>query len=380
MLRSFRYRLSPTKAQERMLLAWFEPLRELYNAALEQRRIVWEWHRESLTEYQQFRELPDLRQVRPDLAAIPTVVLRGVISRVDKAFANFVRRRRLGEPNAGYPRFKSVARFRSILIDDLHYLTAGKPLIVAGGKRLVLPRIGKVKFKAHRALRGIPKGLRLVLVNGRWSVSFVCADVPPGPLSRTNREVGVDLGLIHFAATSDGEIFENPRVLTAARIKLERCARRFTRRKPGSNRRRKAARLRAKQYARVANVRRENHIRVSRTLVANYDTIFVEDLTINRMARSRLAKSVRDAAWGLFLKWLHTKAEEAGREVIKVDPRGTSQKCSRCGAHVKKTLKDRIHNCPSCGLILNRDVNAARCVLAAGRAARGAASVVEEQR
>lgn len=379
MTRSFRYRLSPTQAQERTLQRWLGIACELYNAALQERREAWAKQRVSLREFDQFRELPGVRAARADVAAVPTVVLRGALSRVDKAFAGFFRRCAGGDAKAGYPRFKKRSRFASILIDDFSYLTRDKPLIVGGGKRVVLPRVGKIKLKMHRPLKGKPKGLRLVLDNGRWFVSFFCVDVPAAPKAAIERAIGIDLGIIHFAATSDGATFSNPRPLVQARIAMERAQRRWSRRKKGSVRRRKAARLLARRHARVANVRRENHIAVARQLVANYDTIFVEELTIERMARSKLAKSVRDAAWGNFLHWLHVKAEEAGREVTGVDPRGTSQRCSGCGVTVKKALAVRTHDCPHCGLVLDRDINAARNILSAGMALRGAALLARGQ-
>ncbi len=120
-------------------------------------------------------------------------------------------------------------------------------------------------------------------------------------------------------------------------------------------------------------MRREHHIAVARALVARYDTIYVEDLNVKGLARGMLAKSVSDAGWGLFLQWLRVKAESAGRVVIAVNPSGTSQTCSACGARVRKDLSVRVHRCP-CGYEEDRDVNAARNILAAGRAARRAAA------
>jgi len=135
-----------------------------------------------------------------------------------------------------------------------------------------------------------------------------------------------------------------------------------------------------KEYAKVSARRRERSIMLARALVARYDRIYVEDLNVRGLASGMLAKSVNDAAWGDFLRWLHVKAEEAGREVVEVDPCGTSQICSGCGVVVKKTLAVRVHRCPDCGLVLDRDVNAARNILTAGRAVRGGAPPARGQR
>lgn len=136
--------------------------------------------------------------------------------------------------------------------------------------------------------------------------------------------------------------------------------------------------LLACHQARVANLRRENHIVVARSLVAHYDVIYVEDLNIKGLARGLLAKSVNDAAWGGFLHWLDCKAESAGRQVVKVDPCGTSKTCSRCGREVQINLTIRVFRCPSCGLVLDRDVNAAINIKnrGLGLALRGAATPV----
>jgi putative transposase len=208
--------------------------------------------------------------------------------------------------------------------------------------------------------------------DGHWYIGIACDGVVVKPPPATGRTVGVDLGLITFAATSDGEMFSNPRAAAFARLRTERAARRLSRRKKGSHRRRKARVLLAKHHAHVANIRRESHITVARALVSRYDTIFVEELNVKGLARSALAKSVNDAAWGNFGHWLRVKAEEAAREVIEVDPRGTSQNCSRCGcvAVEKLSLAVRTFRCGECGFMIDRDVNAAVNIKGAGMALR----------
>ena len=367
-IRSFKYRLQPNHTQRRALDSWLPLTRELYNAGLQERRDAWKKQRVSLSAYDQMAELPAVREGREDVAAVPVVVLRGALRRLDRAFHGFFRRCKTGE-RPGYPRFRGRDRWNTIEIDDL----GGRNPLTPDGRRVRLPFIGPVKLELHRPIEGTPKAMRLTRdAADRWYVVLCCVDVPARPLPRSERDVGVDVGLLHFAATSDGGFFANPRPLKAAQAKLRRAARRLARRKKGSHRRRVAARNLARHHEHVANVRREHHIGVARSLVHRHGTIFVEDLNVKGLARGRLAGSVNDAAWSGFLHWLRVKAEEAGREVVEVDPRGTSQVCSGCGIVVQKDLGVRVHRCPDCGLTVDRDVNAARNILALGRSARRA--------
>jgi len=347
-----------------------ELTRELYNAALQERRDSWRKLGTSISCYDQQHALAEIREVRPEFQSVPVVVLRGALRRLDIGFQAFFRRVKAGE-SPGYPRFRGWTRWTSILIDDF----SGIAPIVAGGKRIKVPLLGKVKFKQHRPLEGTPKAMRITLDNGRWFVTFACVDVPTKPLPPSDKAVGVDVGLHNFAATSDGKFYPNPRALAKARVQLERAARKVSRRKRGSNRRRAAVRVLARHHAHVANVRRQNHISIARGLVASYGTIYVEALCIKGMAAGMLAKSVNDAAWGDFLHWLACKAEEAGRQVVEVDPRGTSQTCPACGAVKPKPLSQRVHRC-GCGLVCDRDVAAAQVILGLGTSLRGAAPQV----
>lgn len=351
MFRTYRYRIRPTKAQEASLISWLDATRELYNAALQERRDAWEKQRRSITRFDQTAQLSPIKEQRPDINA-PILALRGALRRIDLAFAAFFRRCKSGE-KPGYPRFKSKNRWKSIEFQN----KPAKSLIQ--GKRILIPTLGLVCISLHRPLEGTPATLKLKRENGKWYALIGCDNVPEKPLAPTGREVGIDLGLLSFVTTSDGELFANPRPLKIARLYIERSQRRVSRRKKGSNRRRKAVILLAKRHARVSNIRRENHIKVARSLVSKYDTIYIEYLNIKALSKSILAKSVRDAAWSNFKHWLTCKAEEAGRTIIEVDPRFTSQTCSGCGRAEKKTLAVRTHECSECGLVVDRDINAA---------------------
>jgi putative transposase len=368
MIRSFKYAIYPSRQQRAALESWLRLERELYNAALQERKEAYQKQGISISLYDQTYQIKGLRRDRAELAEIPFTSAFAVLDRLNKAFGAFFCRVKSGE-KPGYPRFKGASRW-----DSIPFAQITKSPIVAGGKRIKVPNLGTVKAKIHRPLEGRPRTMTLKRdYAGRWFCSIACDQVPAAPLPATGREVGIDLGLLSLVASSDGTALENPRPLAAARIALERAQRRVSRRKRGGKRRKAAVRLLARHHAHVANIRRENHICTARSLVAQYDTIFVEKLNIRGMSRGMLAKSVNDAAWGGFLHWLHVKAESAGREVVEVDPRGTSQTCSKCGVEVHKELWQRTHRCPSCGLVMDRDVNAALNILERGQRLRGGA-------
>lgn len=337
-------------------------LRDLYNAALQHRREHWE-RGVRVGFYDQCRELTDIRAADSEYAGLDREAAEGVLRRLDRAFDNFFRRCRDGGA-PGYPRFKGRNRF-----DSVTYRRYGWQL---DGRYLTLRGVGRVKLHLSRPIEGRVKTVTLKRdAVGDWWVTFACEDVPVRTLPPTGQAVGVDLGLASFLATSDGETVENPRHLRTAERQLKRAQRRVSRRKRGGSRRRKAVRILARQHRRVADARRDFHFKTALELVRRYDTIAVEDLNVRALSRSTLAKSVNDAGWGQFLHALATKAESAGREVVAVDCRGTSQECSGCGAHVPKSLSVRTHAC-ACGLSLDRDVNAARNILVrAGRLGSG---------
>jgi putative transposase len=210
-----------------------------------------------------------------------------------------------------------------------------------------------------------------------WYACFACVDVPLRPLPPTGAETGIDMGLSVFLVTAQGDAIANPRHYRKAEKQLIKAQRRVSRRKKGSVRRKKAVQWLAKKHQKVKRQRRDFHHKTALLLVRSYDVIYLEDLRVaNLVQNSRLAKSISDAGWAQFRTILEGKAAYAGRRVIAVPPAYTSQGCSGCGERVEKSLSIRTHICPSCGLVLDRDENAARNIQAAGQAARGLAGVL----
>lgn len=234
-------------------------------------------------------------------------------------------------------------------------------------RTLNISKIGHVKIKLHRPIRGEVKTCVVRRQAGKW-YACITAEIGGAPPAIPIRSaVGVDRNIINLAALSDGQVIENPHHLQRAEKRLALLQRRASRKRLGSRNRKKAnARVR-RQHAKVANKRRDHAHKVSRRLVDAYDLLVFEDLLIPNMVRNgRLAKHIHDAGWGMLARFASYKAEEAGKTVLCVEPRGTTIDCSGCGEPISKALGDRIHRCPACGLELDRDVNAARNILVRG--------------
>src|SRR5262249_43633725 len=351
--------------------------RQVYNAAIGERREAWRMRGASVTYYQQKAELPGIKEAMPEYGEVNAQVLQDVVLRVDRAFEAFFRRIREGQ-TPGYPRFHGRNRYNSFT-----YPQVGDH----GGARLdngflVLSRIGRIAVRWSRPIEGTPKTVTISREADGWYVCFSCADVPMQPLPVTGHETGIDLGLESFATLADGTMIHNPQCYRKAERRLKTAQRRVSRRKRGSHRRRKAVTLLAKAHLRVRRQRADFHHKEALKLVQANDAIYHEDLQTANMVKNRhLAKSISDAGWSRFLHILSFKAAYAGRSVGAVPPAYTSQTCSGCGVLVHKGLSVRWHSCPECGTSLHRDHNAARNIERAGQALRGGvASAASENR
>jgi putative transposase len=358
-LRTFVYKLRPTPAQAAYLSETVEMCRHLYNHALAERKTAWEERGESIGFARQCASLPALKRESPYLSRVHSQVLQDVLHRVDRAFQAFFRRVKAKE-TPGYPRFRGKGWY-----DSFTYPQWGNGVTVVDG-RLILSKIGALRLHNDRPLDGTPKICTIVRKADGWYASIAC-EVAPSPLPPTGKAVGVDVGLESFATLSNGVQIANPRYYRAAERKLKQAQRRLSRRMKGSNRRRKARELLAKAHLKVKRARQDFAHKTARSLINEYDQIAVEKLNIRGMMRNHpLAKSISDAGWGLFLSILIAKAASAGRVVVEVNPKGTSQLCAQCGESVPKRLAVRWHACPYCRCELHRDHNAALNILKRG--------------
>jgi putative transposase len=369
--KTFKYKLLPTPEQEQALAIVVWRCRELYNAGLEERKPAWDKCRVAVTFAMQSAQLPAIKQVRPEYANLNAQVLQDVLHRLDKAFAAFFRRVKHGE-TPGYPRFQGTDRYNSFTYPQVGE-HGGAAL---DGGVLSLSKIGRIRLWLHRPLQGIPKTVTISREADGWYACISCAEVPIEPLPTTGHETGIDVGLKVFLVTADGEVIANPRHYRTAERALRRMQRRVARRKKGSHRRRKAVQLLKRTHQRVQRQRRDFHHKTALALLQQYDVVYFEDLRVRNLVRNHhLAKSISDASWAAFRTILTAKAACAGRQVIAIPPAYTSQDCSgvlpdgsRCPQRVAKSLSVRTHVCPSCGLVLDRDENAALNICRAGQA------------
>ena len=359
MRKMFEYRIFPTRKQETKLNETLEECRWLYNHLLEKRKAAYEQESQSLSLYQQQATFPILKQERPSLAQVHSQVLQNVTVRLDLAMKAFFRRSKAGE-KPGYPRFKGKGRY-----DSLTYPQSGFKMDEQG--KLYASGIGHLKIILHRPVKGKIKTLTIRRSSTcKWYASF-SVKYEPERLPECEAQVGIDVGLKTFATLSDGTEIENPRFFRKEEQALAKVQRAHSKLAKGSPERRKHRKAVARVHERIA-FRRENFThQESRKLVNCYDIIAVEDLNVNRMLHNHcLAKSIADASWSAFFAQLDAKAEEAGRQFVKVNPAYTSQTCSQCGHRQKMPLSERIFACPCCHAHLDRDLNAALNICAVG--------------
>jgi putative transposase len=316
-----------------------------------------------------------------EYAQVHSQVLQDVLRRVDKTYQAFFRRVANGE-TPGYPRFQGANRYHSFT-----YPQYGNGAVVDGGT-LSLSKVGRIPMRLHRPLAGTPKTVTISKEADGWYVSVSCEEVQTQPLPDTGCETGIDVGLKVFLVTAQGEHVENPRHERKAEQELKKAQKCVSRRKKGSKRWRRAVTRCAKKYQKVKRQRTDFHHKTALALVRRYDVIYVEDLQIANMSRrpafrpdghgshlhngarakAGLNKSIQDAGWFSFRRVLACKAAWAGKRVEAIPPAYTTQDCSGCGERVQKTLSVRTHVCPTCGLQMDRDENAALNILRAGQA------------
>ncbi len=358
MRKSFKYRLFVNKTQEAKLTDLLGSARFLYNCALEHRIICWKQWRKSISYYDQCVGLTEVRTFDDSLSNLNCTCSQNVLRNLDKAFQAFFRRVKKGQ-KPGFPRFKGKDRFHSITFP--HY---GNGIKLSYGK-LYVQNVGLIRIKLHRPIDGKIKAVTIKRQNGKFYAIFSCDEVPQNILSKSNREIGIDVGIKSFAVLSDGTVVDNPKYLKQSETKIKETQRKYSK-KPSKTLRKKLACL----HEKVANQRKDFQHKLSRKIINEFGYIFIENLQPQQMVKSNkkiLNKYINDAAWSQFFGFLSYKAENAGRKLIKVNPKNTTQNCSQCGQLVPKDLSVSVHDCPHCGLKMDRDHNAAINILALGR-------------
>ena len=359
---TFKYRLSPTKAQRTKLDQTLETCRQVYNRTLALRKESWEQEKKSLSLYDTNKLLTLWKADNPEYSEVHSQVLQNVQERIDLAFKAFFRRLRANE-KPGYPRFKGYGRY-----DSFTFKQSGFKLI---NDKLTLSKIGNVKINLHRPMEGAIRTLTIQRNRfGNWYACFSC-EVESSPLSVSSEVVGIDLGLTTFATLSNGETIERERWMKRDEKDLKRIQRKVSGLDKGTPERAKAIKALNHVHTRIKNRRNNFAHQESRKLVNRFGLIVFEKLDIDGMQQNGngvINKGITDVAWSQFVAYTAYKAENAGRGVLQVNPKGTTQECSSCHSIVPKDLSVRVHDCPNCGLRISRDHNAALNILSRGLA------------
>jgi len=348
---TYEAKIYPNKRQEAKLSAIIEGCRHLYNQALEDKITIYKDSGKSISRY----DLQKAYKGSENYPSLPASVKQMVFYRLERSYSNFFRK------SGKFPRFKSYGRYRSFELR-----TYGIDYRFKDGKLSIYRGIGEMRMRGFRESENYAMGRIVKRANG-WFVQYGVEVAEKNPV-KIKKKIGIDVGLKSFLTDSDGNHVDSPKFFRKSQRKLSVKQRLLSKAKKGSNRRKKKKQQVAILHEKIAKQRRDWLHKLSKKYAENYDLIAVEDLNIGGMVKNRhLSKSISDASWGMFTNMLGYKMKILGRQMVKVDPKYTSQICSGCGAMVKKSLSVRTHRCPECGLAMDRDENAALNILSKGR-------------
>jgi len=358
--RSYKFRLYPNREQRQEMETHLWLSKNLWNEMLDI----------SKRQYRDFGMFPSIGslQIISKNSGLHSQVAQDIGIRLNSGiwrYVNFLKKKKETKTKnlktdkikrAGFPRFKNITRVKS-----LHYPQSGFSL---KEKKLKVSPFGEINIKKHREIQGKIKTLTLKKEpSNKWYAIFT-AEAEPEPIAENNgTKIGVDLGLINFAVFSDGKTIHNPKHLKKHEEKLKKKDYKLSKKKRRSKNSKKEKRKRAVVYEKVKHIRKDFLHKLSKELVHDHSLIALEDLSVQDMAEENYGKSINDAGWSEFANMLAYKAESAGCRVVFVNPKNTTKECSDCRTLIKKDLWERQHNCPSCGLSINRDLNAAINIL-----------------
>lgn len=354
---AYKFRLYPSKHQEQKLLEVLDKCRYVYNTLLSR------LNEQKVIDRGQIQgDGTDLRRIEPELKKVYSKVLQYECYRLFSNLRALAQLKKKGK-KVGRLRFKGKGWFKTFT-----YNQSGFRIIKTDKRcgRLHLSKIGDIKIRMHREIEGEVKQVSIKhYPSGKW-YAFVSCEQEATIKSTNNKAIGIDLGIMNFVYDSEGKHIDHPKFLHKALVKLKAEQRMLARKKKGSKNRQKQRIRVAKVYENVKNQRDDFLHKLSRTYVDNYSFIAVEKLNIKGLIRKTYApRNMLDASWNRFIQFLNYKAVSAGGQVVGVNPRGTTQRCSQCGRTTKKELWNRIHRC-GCGLVIDRDWNSAINILQLG--------------
>jgi putative transposase len=366
-IKTYQFKIKTTPTLEHTFRSWLGSCRFVYNTFLAYRIDMFDMSKNRIepmpncSKFDLIKELTNIKKIDEYkwLKETDSQALQDVVSRLDKAYQAFFRGFKKGL-KVGKPKFAKRDEYKSFS------LTQGVKILSLND--IILPKIGKIKiFNKNRQILGKLKTTNISKKADGWYIAFTC-EVDIQPLPKNDNEIGIDVGLTHYATLSNGTKIDNPKHLQKHERKLKKLQRSLSRKKKGSNNRKKAQIKVAKQHQKIANTRKDWQQRISTMLIRENQSIAVEDLQIrNMMQNHKLAKSIADAAWYRFSLMLEYKSKWYGRDFKRVAAKNTSKTCSDCGnISDKMPLHVREWTCTKCGSIHDRDTNAAKNILKKG--------------
>jgi putative transposase len=348
-VRAYKFRIYPSKKQEKLLNSHLWLAKNLWNELLA--------HCKQLYKYFGYFPTKNTLQLMVKDYGMYSQTQQEIAHRVHNSVMRIFRLKKKGI-KCGFPRFKSIERMKS-----LHY-----PQYEAGfwlDKKLKVTPFGEISIKKHREIKGKIKTLALKKESsGKWFAIFCVENPKEIPKENKGDAVGIDLGLLHFATLSNGMRINNPRHFNKYEDRLAFIRRKFSKKKKGSTSRHKTKIRVAKLHEKISDCRRDFLHKVTTDLVNIYSFIALEKLASQEMSEEDYGKQINDAGWNMFANFLAYKAEGAGSKVVFVDPKNTSKICNKCGnIRNNLTLWDRTYTCPECGLSIDRDLNSAVNIL-----------------
>ena len=358
--RNYKFSLSPKQRHINRLQETLNTCRFVYNQILEKRNTHWEEKKKTLSHFDCCSLIKDMELKTP----VHSQILQNVSARVDLAYLGFFRRLKDGTKKAGFPRFKSYDRYDSFTFPQTGFALKDK--------KLWMSKIGEVRINLHRKIEGKVKTLTIKRKGTHWYAIFSCEVEVKVKEKNWKRATGIDFGCKDFVTCSDGTTIPNPHFLKQSQEELSKIQSKYSamKMKPKEDIQKiKTKRQLIKLHCKVKNQRKDFLHKLSKRFVDEYSHICVEDIKPSQLLNDNwrsINRSIIDSGWTTFRQMLHSKAVEAGCEVVDVSPAYTSQRCSGCGNIVKKELSERRHKCNVCGLDIGRDLNAARNILRVG--------------
>ena len=355
MIKTFHYKLKPTKAQQLAFSQWLGSCRFVYNLVLSHKIDLYKNYQITLSKGDAQKELTEIRNQYNWIGQVHSQTLQSVTDRLYLAYDAFFKR------GSGFPKFAKKGFYSSF-----EFKQGVKPC--PNTKKIKLPSIGKVKYHESRPIEGIIKKAVIKNEGNDWFISLSCEVEQPQPKEKNNNQVGVDVGLNHFAVLSNGEKIDNPRLYRKSENIIKLLSKSISRKKKGSNNKKKAIEQLRKEHLKIRNTRKDFLHKLSTRLINENQVIVLEDLKVKNMIKNpHLSKSIGDAGWSMFKTMLKYKAEWYGRELIVVPPHNTSKDCSECGWRKEEmVLSTREWVCEGCGAVHDRDINASKNILNRG--------------